>query len=169
MANDNDGDFTYYGDKPRPRTNQRTIQPTAVKPAGLGQQTLTNTNTQILGPFSMPTGSSLAISVITYNNSNHAFRIGATPFNLVFFEDALDNDHIIGLTVSANHYNLWGPLSLPQILPAAYVVNGTNFVGGNDSNNLVFIASLYNDTGMTHNIWLATDTRVYTPIGGAIT
>lgn len=164
----NDLEFTGFSSHAT-RIAQQRIIPTAVKSAGLAQTTLGNTTAEIIGPGSLPDGVAFNIKSFLTNSSNKDFRIGAVPYNIVFFEDDLNIGSIIGDGVTG--YTINGPFSMPQFTPYATLdpVTGNITLGGNDGNNLVFFTEIINNTGFTHDIYAIVDTRVYNPIGGAVT
>ena len=148
-----------------PRITQRNIQPTAIKPASLSQQTLINNSTVSGGPFSMNNGDSFTIKVLVKHDTNSQIRLSAVPFSLIFFEDTLDTSSIIGAGVTG--YQINGPFSMPPFTPLAYLDNtGAVVLGGSDGNNLVYFTEIVNNSGGTHDIYVYTNTRAYIPIGG---
>lgn len=150
------------------RIKQQNITPKEVNPASLSQTTLQNTQAEILGPVELLNGGNISITSILTHNVNPEFRLGGVPYNIVFFEDDLNTDNIIGGPISG--YTINGPFGMPQFTPEAFVNpdTGNNVLGGNDGDNLVFLTEIINDTGDTHDIYIITDTRVYTPVAGSI-
>ena len=57
---------------------------------------------------------------------------------------------------------------MPTFTPiATQDADGTlTAMGGNDGNNLVFLTEIVNNTGAPHDIYVITNTRVWTPLGG---
>lgn len=159
----NDTEYTYFT-TPVQRTSQRTMLPTAIKPAALSQTTIINTQATINGPFSVANGSSLTVRSIITNNTNPDFRLGAVPYGITFFQTSLDTTSIIGDSVTSG-YAVIGPMAMAQFSP--YATSST--AGGSDGNNLVFVTMITNSTGGSKNIYYITNTRVYTPIGGSST
>lgn len=150
------------------RFNQQSVNPTAIKPASVAQTTLVNTSTEFLGPISLGNNSALSIRTIVTNVANSSFRIGAVPFAICFFQGSLSTSAIIGDTVTAD-YVILGPMAVPEFSPHAQPTTAPNggSAGGSDGNNLVFITQIINKTGGTQTIYVATNTRVLTPLGGS--
>lgn len=150
----------------RPRIQQQNVKPLAIKPAGFAQINLANTQATINGPYNIANGGNLTFKSFIQNTKNDRFRLGGVPYNIVFLEDSLTvPDDIIGDTVTG--YNINGPFSMPQFTPHATSIDGTITLGGNDGDNLVYLTELINNTGSGHDIYVVTDTRVLTPIGGS--
>lgn len=156
-------EFTNFGVKQTPRVTQQRMYPTAVKPAHLAQLTLVNTPTQELGPFSVTNGNSLVLQSIIANGANPDFRMGGVPYCVAFFQTSLSTLNLIGGTITGTGYQIKGPMAMPGFSPLA----STGVLGGNDDNNLVYLTELVNNTGGTQTIYVITNTRVYTPLGGS--
>lgn len=157
-------DFTISG-QPNARVNQQRILPTAVKPASIAQINLTNSDASIVGPILLPNGGTLGITSVLTNQVNPNFRLGALPYAIAYFQDNLNAlTSIIGYNggVGSSGYNLYGPLAMPTFTPLATTTTG----GGNDGNNMIFISQLTNNTGGDKIIYVITNTRVITPLGG---
>ena len=147
------------------RLSQQMVKPTAIKPAAVNQVNMVNTNSEILGPFSLADGASGTIVSIVYNIVNDKFRLGAVPYNICFFEDGLTSADLIGYSITGYIIN---SMSMPTFTPiATQDADGTlTAMGGNDGNNLVFLTEIVNNTGAPHDIYVITNTRVWTPLGG---
>ena len=163
-----DREFNNFGGGyPMPRISQRQIQATAVKPSALSQNTLINTTAETLGPISLANGVSLSLTSLLFNAQNPNYRLGGVPYSIVFFEDNLNVNDIIGASVTG--YKINGPMAMPTFTPEAYVnSSGSNVLGGNNGNNLVYLTEITNNTGVTHDIYIVTNTRVYLPLGGDV-
>lgn len=143
------------------RASQRTILPNAIKPAQLSQQTMVNTEAEILGPFTVGNGSSLSIRSIIASDTNPNYRVGSVPYCITFFQTTLSISSIIGDTITSG-YTIIGPLPMAQFTPVAT----TTSAGGNDGYNLVFVTMITNSSGGSKTIYAITNTRTYVPTGG---
>lgn len=138
---------------------QQTI-PKSIKPSSLSRTNIANTQSEILGPFSLNDSSSLTITSIVVNETNPDFRLGAVPYNIVFFQTSLGTANIIGYGVTGDY--VINNISMPVFTPFAT----DEEIGGSDGNNLVFVTELINNSGMTQTIYAITGTRVFVPTGG---
>lgn len=143
-----------------PRTSRQSVKPTAIAPSALAQTVLVNTQAEIIGPLTLSNGGNISLTSIIANTANEKIRLGAAPYGVVFFEDSLSTGAIIGDSVTG--YIVNGPMAMPKFTPNAT----SSDIGGSTGDNIVYLTELINDTGMEHDIYIITDTRVLTPIGG---
>lgn len=149
--------------RPKRRIMPQDVVSKAIGPRALAQTTLVNTDVEIIGPIALSNGASLSLLSIIANTSNENFRLGASPYSIAFFQDALSATNLIGAGIMGD-YTINGPLSMPQFDPQSE--NGS--LGGSDGNNLIFITELTNNSGGSQDIYIAVNCRIYSPIGGVV-
>lgn len=143
------------------RTSKRVLYPGIGTPRMLDQRVIGTTSVYVSDPISLPNLSTLTVISIIKSSLNTNIVLGAVPYEIVFLQGSLDTTNMIPGTSTVSGYSLFGPCAMPTFSPNAV----TGVVGGSDGDNLVYITSLYNNTGSTQTIYYISQTRVFTAGG----
>jgi hypothetical protein len=154
-------------DTPTPSNESSRILPQDVISRTLTQSTLSSevlgeTAVDILGPFNVVNGGTITL-MSTHTNTPISTPIGVLPYMVAFFQGSLATANMINAAINSG-YAIMGPLAAPNFTPHA--VPGVS-IGGSDGKDVVFYTTIQNNTGGNKNIYILTNARVFTPIGGA--
>lgn len=132
------------------KASQQLILANSVGAANLSTNLLTNAGTTIT-PFSITNGQTITITNTLTSNINIKNRIGAVPFQCVFFLTSATLNNLIpfGSGVTPSQWVTYGPFALPEFTP-----------GGSDGNNLIIKTAITNNTGSTQTVLFYSDLRV---------
>lgn len=152
-------DQVQYVQKVRP--NQRNILPTAIKNRQLANTFIDQTNPEVLGPISLPSGSKLTVTSIIQAIVDPTTRIGAVPYMLIFGEGtATSSLLLIPFDSAVADYVLYPSIPLPSF-------TGSTFDGSTNS-NLVYKSVLANVSAGAKNIMVIVHGRYILSSGSKV-
>lgn len=157
----------FFGDGIVQRKNPTGYTPGGIKQTAFSSDFIQDTSTFVSGANTLTNNSALVIQSIIASTTNSNIKLAANPYSIVFFEGSLSTSNIIGSGILNTGYIFNGPFSMPIFTPNAQNFSGSTVYGGSNGNNIVYVTTLINTTGVTKTIYYITNTRVVQSGGGA--